>query len=146
MKTVKVNDKETQVNSWDQFWQLAETSNEKIELTSKGDPLVDIFIDSNRFKFYAKSNWYSVSIHAKAKLSDNAILSVVENAKEYWDYIGINNSRRIYEIELKYQSRYFGEPMVEIYFITTLWKRELSELLQPVDKIYRDIKRFFKTW
>jgi hypothetical protein len=145
MKTVKVNDKETQVNSWAEFWQLVE-ANEKIELVSEGDPYVNILVDGDRFSFYAKSNWYSVNIHAKAKLSDDRILSVIENTRDYWDYIIIRSVKRIYEIELKYQSRYFGEPMAEIYFITTMWKQELHKLLQPVNKIYREIKKFFKTW
>jgi hypothetical protein len=146
MKTVKVNDKEVQIKDWNEFWQLVETSNEKIELISEDDPYVNIYVDDVRFSFHAKSNWYNVNILAKAKLSDSRILSVIENTRDYWDYITIRNVKRIYEIELKYQSRYFGEPMSEIYFVTTIWKRELHELLQPVDKIYRDIKRFFKNW
>jgi hypothetical protein len=147
MKTVRVGGKEVQVSSWVEFWQVVDTSKEKVELvTEVDDPVVNIVVDDNRFELYARSNWYRVNLYAKTKIYDTTILSTIDNAKEYWDYVNIRKTKGIYEVQIVYQSDYIGEPIVEIYFITTEWKSHFEEFLQPVNKIYRDIKRFFKTW
>ncbi len=147
MKTVRVGGKEVQANSWAEFWQIVDTSKEKVELiTEVDDPIVNIVVDDNRFDFYVRSNWYRVNLYAKTKIYDSTIVSTIDNAKEYWDYVSIRKTKGIHEVQLVYQSDYIGEPIVEIYFITTEWKNHFEEFLQPINKIYRDIKRFFKTW
>ncbi len=147
MKTVKIDRKETQVNNWTEFWQIVDTTKERVELsTIEEDPEVYIVVTSDRFDFYANSNWYRVNIHAESKISDGTILSIIDSAKDEWEYVNIRKTKGIYEVQLVHQSDFIGQPIVEIYFITKEWKIRFDEFLQPINKIYRDIKRFFKTW
>ncbi|PMB78304.1 MAG: hypothetical protein C0177_00485 [Fervidicoccus fontis] len=146
MKKVKVNGKETEVRSWDEFWNLAGKEGENHVVLEEDDSDPRVYIDIHGIvHISARSNWYHLSATHKMTRTD-WIIDRLEDVME-WRSLNIIEKSNIYEVRVVYDyPEYSDEMTAEVMFLTYWNSSRLDEVLSPVRKIANRVKKYFSKW
>ncbi len=151
-KKVTIDSQEMEIRDWGEFWALAKEAKGHVTLKDE-----NVEIDVTREKkvmVQAKRLWYKafldyyIDLKADDVFSDiYKILSDVEVEVPYWHSIQIHKRDGIYYVIVVYKIDDDVEFTVHyVSLMENLDINNISSLTKPVDKIVKDLKRYFERW